>query len=807
MYPRLRADLPISPQQTAEGNVYVLKDPASGRFFRLREHEYFVARQLDGLTDLESIRRRAQEQLGAPIDSDTLSSFVRQLDSLRLLETATVNPHRAVPTRPWRGNLLHLRFKTFDPDRLLTRAVRPLRFFFTPAFIALSAVTIVFAIGIVATSWSEIWLHLRRLYRVDTFVIGWLSILVVTVLHEFAHGLTCKYFGGQVREMGLMLLYFQPAMYCNVSDAWLFPRKSRRLWVTFAGGYFEAFLWSLATITWRTTDADALVNVIALVVMVTSGVKIAFNANPLIKLDGYYLLSDYLAIPNLRQRSFTHLRGWWKHVVRRDSPAPEVTTRERRVYMTYGLLAGLYSTWLLGWVSWHVGGYLLERYRAVGLLVFVSLLILVFQRVITAWVITPIRAALRIAAWRPTKFRALRWSAYSLGSAVLVLTTFAVPVELRVVGDFTILPVHNADVRAEVEGFITQILVDEGDRVSTGRVLARLSTLDQSTQLATIEGAIQEKQARLKLLIAGPRQEEIALALSEVATAGTRRAQAEERYAEAVRLQSARISSAERAVTASQERLTYTQNDLERFSRLFDGGLVSRTELESRQQQVRLLQNELERARDELTVAEGGDAAQLRQEVAVFAREAAEADGRVKVLMAGSRREEIEATQAEITQLLARRAFLVEQVRLATITSPATGIVVTPRLKEKVGQHVSRGDLITEVYELRTVSAEIAVSEKDIADVTVNAPVSLKVRAYPDRTFTGKVAAISPAAVSEGELGATVFRVRVDTDNAGDALKPAMTGTAKIVSHKRSLFTILTRRLARVVRVEFWSWW
>src|SRR5207244_9974146 len=151
-----------------------------------------------------------------------------------------------------------------------------------------------------AFNWPQFQHSLPELYRLATIPLIVAIILLVTAAHEFAHGFTCKHFGGEVHEMGVLLIYFQPAFYCNVSDAWLFPEKSRRLWVTFAGPYFELFLWALSTLTWRVTESGTGLRWVALVVMVTSGIKLFFNLNPLIKLDGYYLLSDALGIENLR---------------------------------------------------------------------------------------------------------------------------------------------------------------------------------------------------------------------------------------------------------------------------------------------------------------------------------------------------------------------------------------------------------------------------------------------------------------------------------------------------------------------------
>src|SRR5439155_25699569 len=136
---------------------------------------------------------------------------------------------------------------------------------FTPHFLVLSAALILLAIGTATANWHGFILDFSRLYRFSTvWLVLAVSFLVVSA-HEFAHGLTCKHFGGSVRELGFMLLFFQPAFYCNVSDAWLFPPKAQRLWVTFAGAYFEMFLWALATFIWRVTDPSTLINYIALV--------------------------------------------------------------------------------------------------------------------------------------------------------------------------------------------------------------------------------------------------------------------------------------------------------------------------------------------------------------------------------------------------------------------------------------------------------------------------------------------------------------------------------------------------------------
>ena len=216
--------------------------------------------------------------------------------------------------------------------------------FFTPTFVIISAVLIISALFMTVGSWTEIHRDIVALFRFESLVIAWIIVFGVITLHEFAHGLTCKRFGGHVHEIGFLLIYFQPAFYCNVSDAWLFPEKSRRLWVTFAGAYFEIFLWALATLIWRITDTHTSISHAVLIVMATSGFKSLFNLNPLIKFDGYYLLSDYLDIPNLRRNSFAYLGGRIRNIL--GLPVQRVqaaSKREMGIYLIYSLLAGIYS--------------------------------------------------------------------------------------------------------------------------------------------------------------------------------------------------------------------------------------------------------------------------------------------------------------------------------------------------------------------------------------------------------------------------------------------------------------------------------
>src|SRR5207249_2614420 len=304
--------------------------------------------QLDGATDLETVRRRIEQKFESPLAATALADFVRSLIGCKLLDGGSAASTDRKKSPRVRGNFLFLRVRLVDPDRFFSWLAGKVRFLFTPHFVVFSALAIIWAVGIVLSNLGALAQGIAQLWSWNALVPAWATVIAVLTSHEFGHGLTCKHFGGEVREIGVLLIYLQPAFYCNVSDAWLFPEKSRRLWVGFAGPFFELFLWALATFAWRITDFDTIANYLALIIMTTSGVKTLFNFNPLIKLDGYYLLSDYLEIPNLRRRSFRYVGDLIKRLFTFElQPAGELSRRERRTYLIYGLVGSAASFSLL----------------------------------------------------------------------------------------------------------------------------------------------------------------------------------------------------------------------------------------------------------------------------------------------------------------------------------------------------------------------------------------------------------------------------------------------------------------------------
>lgn len=803
-YPRFRSDLIVSRQDSPDGTFFVVKDPTTGRFFRLREPEYLIAQQLDGAVPVNVIFKRLPQHLATPPSEVSLESFVAALGRLGLLE-GTARAGRIQRQKWFRGSPLYLRLKAFDPDRLLERLVGKAGFLLSAPVLWVSAGAIALAAVVTVSNLGEIRRDFSGLFRAQTLVLTWLAVLLITTAHEFAHALTCKRFGGHVHEMGVMLIYLHPALYCNVSDAWLFPERSKRLWVTFSGAYFELTCWALATLVWRVTDPAVLVNHVALVVVAASGLKIFFNLNPLIKLDGYYLLSDYLEIPNLRQKAFRYLGSKLRQMLGAVGPrGDEATSRERRIYGTYGAVAGLYSFSLIGVIGFHSGGFLMGRYQAWGFVLFAAALTTVFWNPLKKlW-----RSLSRFAHSGPSGRRpaGLRMNAV-LPAALLAAVLLLWKVELTVSGEFRALPIENADLVAGIEGVVEQVFVEQGDAVGKGDPIVQISAPEYHAELQKVEAQLLQQRATLKMVETGPRQEQVAVARLETETSRTALEQAKKRYEEAVRMQAERVAGAVATADKASERLAYAELTRARLKDLFDQGLISRTEFEKAEEEAAVRQRERSETRSELELVRTGDLAEFQRDLSVAEAELKEAESRLALLLAGSRAEEIDASRAETARLEADRRYLQERIALTTVRSPADGIVTTPKLKEKRGAYVKKGDLIAEVYELDIISAETAVPENEIADVRVGQAVALKARAYPEKTFHGKVISIAPIVTVEGGAGRERnVIVTTELENAELLLKPEMTGHARIYAGRRRVMDVMTRRVVRFLRVEFWSW-
>ena len=376
-------------------------------------------------------------------------------------------------------------------------------------------------------------------------------------------------------------------------------------------------------------------------------------------------------------------------------------------------------------------------------------------------------------------------------AGVTILAGF-LPWVLKISGDFTILPAQRVSVASDVDGTLKMIAVEEGHRTRAGEILATIENLDLSSTYEETRGELQIQRAALDLLRAGSRPEEIERARRQIETKKVE-------LDSAVRVEQERKMLLETIAKKQAEfqnaRLTHESN-----VELLKKGLVARNEADREKTAFEVQQRELSEAQGQLQVLEERTDNTRR----IKAKELAQAESELLILLAGARKESIQAVEAQVAKLEAQLKILSQQLAHLQIRSPIDGVVTTPHLKERIGAYLSKGDTFCDIASDGTVLVEMLVPEEHIADVRVGFPIMLKVRGYPGLSLSATVRAIAPIAVGQG-LQRTVM-VQGQLSNSDGTLKPGMTGIGKILCGRRTLAGLLTRRSMRWLRTEFWGY-
>lgn len=802
-----RKGLTTSRQETVDEVSYIIKNSETGQFYRFGELEFFIIEQLNGKNSSSTICQKVSEKYKSHLTEATLEAFITSLSnrSLLAIETSTKQQPLKQKQLRFKGNWLSLRFSFFDPDRLLSYLIVKLRFLFTSYFIYSSVILVISACFILLTNYAEIqWEIINQLSSASLIDI-WVVIIVTVIAHEFAHGLTCKHFGGEVREIGFLLLFCMPAFFCNVSDAWLFTHKSKRLWVAFSGAYCEFLIWALAVIGWRIFAIETSLHYFALILIASSGFRILLNFNPLIKLDGYYMLSDYLDIPNLRAKALDYLKIRMKALIS-FSKMPEITasSKEKYIFLFYGFFASIFSIFILSYLASLLAHFLVDQLQGTGFIIFIGILMIIFYGKIKGlW----LRFSNYFSRFNQSGLSGKKPLLYV--SLIFILAFILLyKIELTVPGEFEIYPAHNADIRAEVEAIIDEIYVNEGDKVKKGDKLAHLSDREYKLQLSKVEAEIREHEAQLKMLTLGATKEEITSVRSKLKTAKTRYEHVLKTDKEASQIHERHLVKVRNTLNNAQEQLEFAEKKLQRIDILSGKKLVSQVTLENTQEDVSIKLNKLREVEAELRMVQAYQHADIRKELAVSQNEVEQAEADLNKVLAGTRPEQIESIEAVINALLVQQQYLQSDLERVNIVSPIDGVVITPKIKEKVGQLIKKGDLVLEVYQYDMAKIEMLIPEKEIGEIREGQSVEIKARAFPDKLFHGLVVAIAPTAMDDKSgLQRKVVRVTTEINNLALSLKPEMTGHAKIYCGERSVIELISRRLVRYLKVEFWSWW
>ena len=497
----LRPETTVQRQSFRGEDWFVLGDPYRNQFYRFRPaiHE-FIAR-LDGRRTVGEIWEDLLEEMPeqAPGQDDVIAAL-RRLSAGSLLQGDTplsstelesrAQEQRGREFRSRLTNIFFLRFTLWDPDVFLKRTRWVGRAIFSwPGF--------VIWVGFVIAALVTVADQFDRLFAASSGILSlgnlpWLyaSWAILKLLHEMGHAYACRRFGGEVHRMGLMLLVLMPIPFMDATTAWRFRSKWPRVVVGAAGMYIELLIAALAALVWSATPAETATHQIAYnLIFLASVSTLLFNANPLLRFDGYYILSDLLERPNLHRQSFLQLRYLLERGIfgLRSAHAPGRDVGDATFLTSFGLLSGLYRIFVLVAIILFVG----TQFLAVGLLLAVYGFI--------SYLLVPIGRFIRYL-WTEPRLTTVRPRALAVTGAVFlgVLTAFSLwpaPHAFRADG---VVRWQAIEVTAPTSGFVAARPILAGETVTAGEPVVILEG---------DEWADRERQVAARIAVARTQQQ------------------------------------------------------------------------------------------------------------------------------------------------------------------------------------------------------------------------------------------------------------------------------------------------------------
>jgi putative peptide zinc metalloprotease protein len=485
---RLRPSTQISRQFYRGERWYVVRDPAGNQYHRLSSAAYRFVGLLDGSRTVSEAWDLAGGMLAddAPTQPEVVQ-ILSQLHAANLLEAnitadagVLLRRHKQMMKKRMQGRLMNIlfpRIPLWDLDKFLVRWMPFMQGVFLNKFgVILWLVAVIGACAAITPEWGRLQRAAGNAIEPGNWPWLWATFVIIKLIHELGHAFACRRFGGEVHELGIMFLVFVPAPYVDASSAWSLPSKWQRIFVGAGGMIFELFVAAICAFIWKYTDPTSLTSKLAYNTMLIASVStIIFNANPLLRYDGYYMLSDWLEIPNLRQKSQEYTMGLIKrHVFRVKSPIPLPPVGQRFWLFLYHVTSSVYRVFVGVMIIIVVA----NEVPVLGILMAIG-------GVIT-WLVVPVYKVLNYLLLDPELHRKRpRAIAFTVGVTAVVLVVIGLirfPVRFEATG--YVEPEQKVTLRAHTPGFADRILVRDGERVRAGQTLVACVDRDLDADIA-----------------------------------------------------------------------------------------------------------------------------------------------------------------------------------------------------------------------------------------------------------------------------------------------------------------------------------
>lgn len=505
-----RPDLEIIEQRHGGRRVWVVKDPLSMSYYQLGEIEHFILSSLREAISLDRLRaaietRFAPRTVTLPHLQALLGQLYRQnlLASKRPGQATSLLERRRkrIAARRWAMlmNPLAIRFPGVDPDRWLDQGYSRVRWLFAPTT---QLAVILFWIASLILGFANLNELVRQIPRAGEFFapanlgLVLIGLAVVKVLHELGHGLTCRHFGGECHEIGIMLLVFAPTLYCDVSDTWMLRSKWRRAAVAAAGIYVELVIGSLCLWLWWLSEPGLFNTCCFNLLLICTVSTLLVNGNPLLRYDSYFILSDLLGVPNLWQTSRSCLRIWLRRVCLGIRHATDWRDgREQPEFLIgYALLSTAYRLVLVTVILTFIH----DGLRQQGLSTLGNLIV---AAVATMLLASPLREGVRYLSDPAARQRVRQRNLFisSLALLLVLLLVLLLPLPHRVGAPALIEPAVSRRLYAPADGKLVEA-TPEGAVVTVGQSLLRLEDLKLEREIERLRGELNRRRIRLRNL-------------------------------------------------------------------------------------------------------------------------------------------------------------------------------------------------------------------------------------------------------------------------------------------------------------------
>lgn len=358
LHPRFRTDFEVFEHKEPGGRkIIVLKDLLAHKYLRLSEYEYRFLKALNGSVSPKQATKQLEEAGYYYCDDDINQIIAKAAQTGLLLGTtfSTARHQLAMKSRIKQlkraqrfSSVYFLFIPLLNPDRFLERTLKFVSLICNRWTAIIPLVALPGALYLIVSGMPKIRQEFLFFFNLNNLVFLWITVAVTKLAHEFAHAYTAKKFGLQVPDMGVAFLIFFPCLYCNTTDAWQLADRRQRMAISAAGVAAEAVLSTFAAYVWYFSK-PGIVNSVAFYLMGVSFLStVLINGNPLLKFDGYFLLADYLRIPNLYQKAFGHIRFLFLNRVLGMSEIEDSarSKRERVIFGLYGFGSLTYRVFL-----------------------------------------------------------------------------------------------------------------------------------------------------------------------------------------------------------------------------------------------------------------------------------------------------------------------------------------------------------------------------------------------------------------------------------------------------------------------------